>query len=307
MSVASRPAYALLGAEPTYLGREESRFRRRGSFRVFVAGPRRGEWQDFEADRNGDPLGLAAYFRGVPMPEARRWALAWLGMSPRHPMLGASRKPPAPPGAPPAMARRESDTRRKWSTDVARADLREAVPAAAPGSLAPVYLASRPHALALPPDAPLRFHPRAWRKAANGPHSPAMVALITDPTTGGPCGAHVTYLAPDGRRMAPGPGNKILLRRIGAARLVPAEEVGTGLGIAEGTEKALAVMERAGWRPVWSACCAHGIIRFPRAEWRGVPDDFRRCRSGRHRGSPHLRNAVRHRGARGPHDDALSA
>ncbi len=37
----------------------------------------------------------------------------------------------------------------------------------------------------------------------------------------------------------------------------------TGLGIAEGIETALAVMQRAGWAPVWAATSAGAIRRFP--------------------------------------------
>ena len=68
-----------------------------------------------------------------------------------------------------------ADARHRWSADLARAHWREAMPAEAPGSLVPVYFATR--GLALPADAPLRFHPRAWRNAAFGPSGPAMVAL----------------------------------------------------------------------------------------------------------------------------------
>jgi hypothetical protein len=45
--------------------------------------------------------------------------------------------------------------------------------------------------------------------------------------------------------------------------LVPDAEVTTGLGVAEGVETALSVMQGAGWRPVWAATSA-GVIRiFP--------------------------------------------
>jgi len=49
----------------------------------------------------------------------------------------------------------------------------------------------------------------------------------------------------------------------GVIRLVPDEDVHGGLGVAEGIEKALAVMQRTGWRPVWSAGCAAGIKELP--------------------------------------------
>jgi hypothetical protein len=117
--------------------------------------------------------------------------------------------------------------------------------------------------LALPPDAPLRFHPMTWRDRRYGPAGPAMVALMTDPVTCSPCGVHVTYLRPDGAGKADGDRPKIMLGSAGIIRLVPDEEVTLGLGLAEGIETALAVMQRAGWRPVWAAGSAGGIGRFP--------------------------------------------
>jgi hypothetical protein len=45
--------------------------------------------------------------------------------------------------------------------------------------------------------------------------------------------------------------------------LVPDEDVATGLGLAEGIETALAVMQLRGWRPVWAAGSAGFIAGFP--------------------------------------------
>ncbi len=117
--------------------------------------------------------------------------------------------------------------------DLARRIWCEAAPAA--GTAVATYLAAR--GLALPDGAPLRFHPRAWRNAASGPAGPAMVALMSDPETGEPCGTHVT--------------------------LTPDAEVTAGLGLAEGMETSRSVMLAFGWRPVWAATSAGAIARFP--------------------------------------------
>lgn len=140
--------------------------------------------------------------------------------------------------------------------ELARQVWQEARPA--PGSLVETYLASR--GLTLPPGAPLRFHPACPRGKER---LPAMVALMTDPVTGEPSGGiHRTFLAPDGRGKAAGAA-KMMLGPAGVIRLVPDEEIGSGLGISEGIETALAVMQGWGWRPVWATGSAGGIKGFP--------------------------------------------
>lgn len=253
-------ARELVGAEPTCQGRDEWRFRRKGSLALRVAGPRRGMWYDFEAGRGGDPVGLIAHLRRTPMRDARGWALGWLGVAPGQIAWQAPRAPLAAPFARPGPSDAVASGK-LWSVNQARTLWREAVPGDAPGSLVPVYLRAR--GLSWHPNAPIRFHPQAWRNPKNGPPGPAMIALMTDPATGAPCGAHVTYLAPDGAGKAAGDRVKIMLGLAGAIRLVPDTEVTMGLGLAEGVETALAAMQRAGWRPVWAATSAGAIERFP--------------------------------------------
>jgi hypothetical protein len=89
-----------------------------------------------------------------------------------------------------------------------------------------------------------------------------MLALMTDPITNVPCGLHRTFLLPDGSGKAPGK-SKMMLAHAGIVRLVPDDEVTTGLGLSEGIETALAVMQHAGWRPVWAATSAGEIAKFP--------------------------------------------
>lgn len=239
-------ARELTGSDPTSRSRTDLRFRSKGSLAVAIAGPRRGSWHDHEAGTGGDALGLVAHLRGVPMRDAYRWALAWLGRS------GATTPRPEPrrPVAPPEPPRPASDT-----ADFARRIWREAIPAA--GTLAEAYLSSR--GLSLLADAPLRFHPACLRGAER---LPAMVALMTTPATAEPCGVHRTFLRADGAGKADGPG-KMMAGEAGVIRLVTDEDVTLGLGLAEGIETALAVMQRTGWRPVWAASSAGAIARFP--------------------------------------------
>jgi putative DNA primase/helicase len=84
-----------------------------------------------------------------------------------------------------------------------------------------------------------------------------VVALMTDPITGEPCGVHRTFLNADGSKR-----ERKMLGRQGVVRVSPDEEVTHGLGIAEGVEDALAILA-SGWAPVWAATSAGMIERFP--------------------------------------------
>ena len=125
------------------------------------------------------------------------------------------------------------------------------------GTLAETYLRSR--GLAWPERAPLRFHPACPRGKER---LPAMVALMTDPVTAEPCGAHRTYIRPDGSGKADGTA-KMMIGRAGIVRLVPDDEVTLGLGICEGIETSLAIIQRARWSPVWACGSAGAIAKFP--------------------------------------------
>jgi putative DNA primase/helicase len=241
-------ARELVGAEPTQRTRDAWRFYPRGGLSVVIAGPKRGAWHDHGAGKGGDPVGLVAHLRAIPMREALAWALAWLGEAP-----GKLARPAPRPAVAASTAQHEPVPSR--TMDLARAIWREAV--APSGTLAETYLAAR--GLALPPDAPLRFHPACPRGAERWP---AMLALMTDPATAQPCGVHRIFLAHDGMGKAPG-NAKMMAGNAGVIRLMPDDEVTTGLGIAEGIETALAVMQRAGWAPVWAATSAGAIRGFP--------------------------------------------
>ena len=126
------------------------------------------------------------------------------------------------------------------------------------GTLAETYLRSR--GLAWPERAPLKFHPACPR---GDERLPAMVALMTDPVTAQPCGVHRTFLRADGGGKVEHGKDKMMIGRAGIIRLVPDDEVTLGLGICEGIETALAIMQLAGWSPVWACGSAGAIAKFP--------------------------------------------
>ena len=244
--------------EPSSRSHGEVRFRSKGSLSIEVSGPKCGAWYDFEAGFGGDPLGLIAHVNRCPMRDAYRWALDWLGGGRLPPSGQALRPPVAPPEAPQPVAA-IAYTGREWALGLGRQLWAQAQQPK--GTVVEAYFASR--GLLLPHEAPIRFHPKAWRNSANGPHGPAMLALMTDPLSGKPSGVHVTYIRPDGSGKASGERQKIMLGQAGVIRLVPDAEVTLGLGLAEGIETALAVMQRAGWYPVWAASSSGAIRRFP--------------------------------------------
>lgn len=244
----------LIGA-PSSRARNEIRFGGKGSLAVMIAGPKRGAWFDHEAGCGGYPLGLVAHLRRTSMRDAYRWAVEWLGASPDP----AQRRTPAAASEGPHRASNDDgDSQKRWSGDLARRLWQEAVPG---HDMLHAYLRAR--GLTLPTYAPLRLHPCAWRNREYGPHGPAMIALMTEPTIGKPCGVHVTYVRPDGGGKAQGQRPKVMLGSAGVIRLVPDEDITIGLGLAEGIETALAVIQRTGWSPVWAATSAGAMGKFP--------------------------------------------
>jgi hypothetical protein len=254
-------ARQLTGEAPTSRNGARLRFRAQGSLAVVVAGAERGTWFDYDPPASGRPPGpkgvaggdaldLVAHFRGCGRAAAATWAQAWLGDA----RLCEYSAPPARPAARPVRKVRVSGT-----LELARQIWFEAVAAEALNSLVPNYLASR--GLRFEAGLPLRFHPACPRGAERWP---AMLALLTDPISGETCGVHRTFLARDGQAKAPGPmPTKMMVGRAGVVRLALDDEVTTGLGIAEGIETSLSVMQGFGWRPIWAATSAGAIRAFP--------------------------------------------
>jgi hypothetical protein len=110
------------------------------------------------------------------------------------------------------------------------------------GTLAEIYLTSR--GLAYDGDA-LAFYAPAR----------AMVALMTDATTGEPCGVHRTFLDANGAKL----DKKMLGRARGAVVRLWDHEVPFGLAVGEGIETTLA----ADFRPAWACLSANGLATLP--------------------------------------------
>ena len=232
-------ATQLKGAAPTSRHRHDVRYGNRGSFSVCVSGPKRGLFTDHEEGSGGDALTMVARLLRCDTRHAVEWAADWLGKrgfqaAPVTSLKEATKEVPSPT-LPLAQ--------RLWTE-------------AASATRAPLerYLAGR--GLTLPADAPLRFHPQCPR---GNERLPAMLSLMTDPESGAAAGVHRTFLLPDASGKAAGAA-KMMLGGAGLIRLVPDADVTTGLGIAEGIETALSIMQHTGWRPVW-ACGSAGAIR----------------------------------------------
>jgi hypothetical protein len=241
---------ALVDDEPSQRSGTALRFRSRGSLQVWIAGEKRGKWRDHEAGEYGDALALVAHLLRCSMRDAYGWALEWLG-SERDQQQTA--REPASASRP--LPSRGAQPHGRDGVELARRVWNEAVGAL--GTLVEPYLASR--GLILPPSAPIRFHPACPRGIER---LPAMLARMSHPLTAESCGVHRTFLARDGSGKAEGLA-KMMLGHAGVIRLVPDEDVELGLGLAEGIETSLAVMQEFGWRPVWAAASAGAIAGFP--------------------------------------------
>ncbi len=221
-------------------------------------GPRKGTWKDFASGEGGDPVDLIQAALSLPtVGDAVRWAKDWLGLpadAPAGKRRRATRsRPRQPPPLDPEQLRKQEHARGLWTSSQPVA-----------GTLVETYLASR--GITLPAPATLRYHPH-MRHAVAAVYRPAMVAAVTD-LDGTILAIHRTYLAPDGHGKAWGKGDshdsKMCLGPLqaGSIQLAPAGPV---LGITEGIETALSVMQVWTDLPVWCAVSAVrlGTIALP--------------------------------------------
>jgi hypothetical protein len=242
---------ALVEGEPSQRSDTALRFRSRGSLQVWFAGEKQGKWKDHEDGEYGDALALVAHLLRCSMRDAYGWALDWLGFERDRQQTTREHSSAAPP----LPSDRRAQAHGRGSIEMARRVWKEAV--GAPGTLVESYLASR--GLILPPCAPIRFHPACPRGTER---LPAMLAVMSHPLTAEPCGVHRTFLARNGCGKAEGLA-KMMLGHVGVIRLVPDEDVTQGLGLAEGIETSLSVMQVYGWSPMWAATSAGAIGNFP--------------------------------------------
>ncbi len=93
---------------------------------------------------------------------------------------------------------------------------------------------------------------------------PALIALVTDATTGEPLTLHRTWIRADGTKADVDPPRLLLgkhQKKGGVIRLWPDDAVTTGLAIAEGIETALTAALVC--QPVWSMIDAGNMAAFP--------------------------------------------
>jgi hypothetical protein len=107
----------------------------------------------------------------------------------------------------------------------------------------------------------IRFHPACPRGRRE--RLPAMLAAMTDPVANVFVGIHRTFLRPDGLGKVEHGKTKMMLGGAGVIRLAPDDEITLGLGICEGIETGLALLQRAGWSAIWAAGSKGGIAKFP--------------------------------------------
>jgi hypothetical protein len=146
---------------------------------------------------------------------------------------------------------REPDREDAKRTAMALAIWQSTTPA--PGTTVAAYLASR--GIHLPASDALRFH--TGLRHPSGAFWPAMVALVTNGTDGGPVAVHRTFLARDGRGKAPVDPQKMMLGPCwgGAVRLAVPGDV---LMVGEGIETCLAAIQASG-QPAWAALSTSGL------------------------------------------------
>jgi putative DNA primase/helicase len=243
-------ALDLIGEKPSDRARSELRFGRKGALSIKTAGPHRGHFRDFSAGISGDMLDLIGHVRHCNATEARQWALGWLGIAPAERVTRLAPQQRQPANDVDDTARNQRIADRLW---------KDALPFH--GSLAERYLQYRIGAdLQEDYSHVLRFHP-CCRFGGAGDH-PAMIARMVDPITGADRGVHRTALAEPGRK-APIDRPKRMLGQAGIIRLTADEFINYGVGICEGIETGVALIEHGALTFMWAAGSAGGIAKFP--------------------------------------------
>ncbi len=219
--------------------------RKSGSCVIELRGDRAGDWHDFDGDQGGGPLSTLSH--GVHLSDRPLFAYA-------ADMVGWSPAAPARQGPPVAATKPERDSSREVVFI-----LEHALPVA--DTSVEAYLTGR--GLTVPAGADLQFHPDLthWETKTG---YPGMIGVVRD-VAGAVIALHRTYLSDD--PVQPGVVQKatvtkprMMLGRTGGGtvRLGPIGPAGV-LGLCEGIETGLAVMNACPGLPVWAALSTSGI------------------------------------------------
>lgn len=128
------------------------------------------------------------------------------------------------------------------------------------GTPVETYLANRGVRLPVVAADALRWHPACPFRPKS--HHGCMVALLRHVVTDEPQGIHRTAIGPDGHK-AFGKDSKMMLGPATGAAIKLGYEVTSRVGVAEGIETALSVMQLGWTGPVWAAASANGIRTMP--------------------------------------------
>lgn len=259
-------AVALLG-KPTSTSKHEMRWGKKGSLVVHTCGPRQGLFHSFEDGKGGDMFDLVQREIGCNFPTALQWVADFLGIdgAPTPTDNGKTHRKIATDRTYHSLTKEQKPVTDYAAerTSHALTIWRNATPIR--DTLAEVYL-RQARKIDWPnsrwPD-DLRFHARLRLVG----HCPALVALIRDIHTGAPKAVQATALLPDGSNCIRNEHGKKLCKTFGPAKsgaimLTPFDEVTLGLGLAEGLETALSVLDY-GWRPMWVTIGKSGLASFP--------------------------------------------
>jgi hypothetical protein len=256
--------------------------RNTGSFSMCLKGKYRGRGYDFSEQLNANNKSvswldiIAANIvpddvRDTPMIAARKWAIQYLSLGGADWVSAKKREIESGPGAEERAAQAAAEAAKKlrwchemWGQGI-DFDNREVDGRGNRRRLTPVekYLHGRGITLGLTSGL-LRCHPRLphWEGGKVVGHWPAMLAPVVD-VKGELIGLHRTWVLEDGSGKAPVDRPKMMLGSVGGGgvRLVDDEDVRGILGIAEGIETALSVMQMYGL-PMWAALSADGMLKL---------------------------------------------
>jgi putative DNA primase/helicase len=216
--------------------------RKQGSCVISLEGERAGDWIDFDDNQGGGPLSTLEHATGLTGRALIEYAADLAGSAPvngvKHPVAESVSK-----------EQRAESTAREIELILGRAT-------ALASTAGETYLASR--GLRLPETPDLLFHPDLtyWDTRTG---YPAIVAIVRN-VAGERVAIHRTYLAPDGSGKAGVPKSRMMLGSVagGAVRLGAIREHGV-VGLGEGIETCLSVMQACSELPVWAALASGNL------------------------------------------------